>query len=166
MHFIHLIWFDLICSLKNTNNWSGLNVWCFRRFHYAARIWDAVKKSSALSEYSRLLCWSFGWSAVAQRSVSSWERKPRRSSCDVVIRTQRALQKEVGTTVSHLKLQSWATFFLAGEARRLAVLKTACQEVASPRCQEAMARLWWWRVYCGFQWKHLKFFFSFPLLQI
>lgn len=28
---------------------------CFNRFHYAARIWDGVKKSSALSEYSRLL---------------------------------------------------------------------------------------------------------------
>lgn len=28
----------------------------FNRFHYAARIWDGVKKSSALSEYSRLLC--------------------------------------------------------------------------------------------------------------
>lgn len=25
------------------------------RFHYAARIWDGVKKSSALAEYSRLL---------------------------------------------------------------------------------------------------------------
>lgn len=24
-------------------------------FHYAARIWDGVKKSSALAEYSRLL---------------------------------------------------------------------------------------------------------------
>lgn len=52
---------------------------------------------------------------------------------DVVIRTHRALQMEVGTTVSHLKLESRATFFLAGVARRLAVLKTALQEVASPQ---------------------------------
>uniref|UniRef100_A0A673AYU1 Nonsense-mediated mRNA decay factor SMG9 n=1 Tax=Sphaeramia orbicularis TaxID=375764 RepID=A0A673AYU1_9TELE len=38
------------CQLSHTilteKNW----------FHYAARIWDGVKKSSALSEYSRLLC--------------------------------------------------------------------------------------------------------------
>uniref|UniRef100_A0A672HXT5 SMG9 nonsense mediated mRNA decay factor n=1 Tax=Salarias fasciatus TaxID=181472 RepID=A0A672HXT5_SALFA len=38
------------CQLSHTilteTNW----------FHYAARIWDGVKKSSALSEYSRLLC--------------------------------------------------------------------------------------------------------------
>lgn len=35
----------------------GLNCDLFPplRFHYAARIWDGVKKSSALSEYSRLL---------------------------------------------------------------------------------------------------------------
>ncbi|XP_061919183.1 nonsense-mediated mRNA decay factor SMG9 isoform X1 [Entelurus aequoreus] len=38
------------CQLSHTilteKNW----------FHYAARIWDGVKKSTALSEYSRLLC--------------------------------------------------------------------------------------------------------------
>lgn len=33
---------------------------CRCRFHYAARIWDGVKKSSALSEYSRLLSQSLG----------------------------------------------------------------------------------------------------------
>lgn len=32
-----------------------LNFSPFGRFHYAARIWDGVKKSSALAEYSRLL---------------------------------------------------------------------------------------------------------------
>lgn len=36
-------------------NWEATGLRCSRRFHYAARIWDGVKKSSALAEYSRLL---------------------------------------------------------------------------------------------------------------
>jgi len=35
----------IILSILTEKNW----------FHYAARIWDGVKKSSALAEYSRLL---------------------------------------------------------------------------------------------------------------
>lgn len=105
---------------QNTDTWWRLNVWCFNRFHYAARIWDAVKKSSALSEYSRLLCWSFAWSAVAQRCAISWEKEATAIQKDVVICKQRPLQEEVDTTVSQLKLESRATHFSCwfGEMRR------------------------------------------------
>jgi len=56
--FTGLYWSVLVCT--------GL-YWCILvrtglywfvlvgRFHYAARIWDGVKKSSALAEYGRLL---------------------------------------------------------------------------------------------------------------
>lgn len=45
-HLCMYIW----CHIKRMDGCM-----CFYRFHYAARIWDGVKKSSALSEYSRLL---------------------------------------------------------------------------------------------------------------
>lgn len=119
----------------NPNARWRLNVLCFNRFHYAARIWDAVKKSSALSEYSRLLCWSFAWSAVAQRSASSWQKETTALQMDVVVRTQRAPQEEVDTTWPHLKLE-----LLQGLQDAPQHLTTHWQEVArQARCRENSA---------------------------
>lgn len=49
----------LALNMQHTNMCAWVSAFLcarvFIRFHYAARIWDGVKKSSALSEYSRLL---------------------------------------------------------------------------------------------------------------